>query len=165
MMQVADSTLGDVVTQITSALSLAVEGNNGTLNSSNTTTIAQQLSGILSQVVSLANTSYQGQYLFGGSQGSTQPFTLDASTTPATITYAGDTQVQFMSSPSGQQFQVNLPGSSAFGSASTGVLGALNQLVTDFTNNAPTATLTTDTSALTTALGQLSDHAARSTAP
>jgi flagellar hook-associated protein 3 FlgL len=156
LMQVTDSTLGDVVTQITSALSLAVEGNNGTVNASNTTTVAQQLSGILNQVVSLANTSYQGQYLFGGSQGSVQPFTLDTSTTPATITYAGDSQVQFATSPSGQKFQVNLPGSSVFGSGSSGVLGAINQLISDFTNNTPTASITTDTAALTTALGQLS---------
>jgi flagellar hook-associated protein 3 FlgL len=148
--------LGDVVTQITSALSIAVEGNNGTMNASNISTIAQQLSGILDQVVSLANTSYQGQYLFGGSQGSVKPFTLDTSTSPATITYAGDTQVQFVASSSGQQFQVNLPGSAVFGSASSGVLGALNQLVSDFTTNASSATITTDTGALTTALGQLS---------
>jgi flagellar hook-associated protein 3 FlgL len=157
-MQVADSTLGDVVTQITSALSYAVEGNNGTMNASNKATVAQQLSGILSQVVSLANTSYQGQYLFGGSQGSVQPFTLDTSTSPATITYTGDTQVQFVASPSGQQFQVNLPGSSVFGSGSSGVLGALNQLISDFTNSASTTTITTDTGALTTALNQLSSQ-------
>lgn len=155
-MQVADSTLGDVVSQITSALSLAVEGNNGTENSSNTATIAQQLSGILNQVVSLANTSYQGEYLFGGSQGSVQPFTLDASSSPATISYAGDNQVQFITTPTGQQLQVNIAGTSAFGSGSSGVLGALNQLIADFSGGASSASLTTDTAALTTALGQLS---------
>ena len=158
MMQVADSTLGDVVTQITNALSLAVEGSNGTQNSSNNTTVAQQISGILSQVVSLANTSYQGQYLFSGSQGSVQPFTLDTSTAPATVTYSGDTQVQFVETPSGQKLQVNLPGSTVFGSGSTGVLGALNQLVTDLTNGAPTASITADTNTLTTALHQMSDQ-------
>jgi flagellar hook-associated protein 3 FlgL len=158
LMQVADSTLGDVVTQITQALSLAVEGSNGTQNSSDNTSVAQQISGILNQVISLANTSYQGQYLFSGSQGAVQPFTLDSSTTPATITYSGDTQVQSVETPSGQKLQVNLPGVSVFGSGSTGVLGALNQLVTDLTNGASTARITTDTDSLTTALGQLSDQ-------
>jgi flagellar hook-associated protein 3 FlgL len=158
LMQVADSTLGDVVTQITQAISLAVEGSNGTQNSSDNTSVAQQISGILNQVISLANTSYQGQYLFSGSQGSVQPFTLDSSTTPATITYSGDTQVQSVETPSGQKLQVNLPGVSVFGSGSTGVLGALNQLVTDLTNGASTASITTDTDSLTTALGQLSDQ-------
>lgn len=158
-MQVADSALGEVVTQVTSALSLAVEGNNGGLSSSNTATIAQQLTGIRDEVLSLANTSYQGQYIFGGSQGSTQPFTLNTSTSPATVTYSGDSKLQFVSTPSGQQLQVNLVGSAVFGSGSSGVLGALNQLIADYTGTAAsTATLSTDTAALTTALGQVSDQ-------
>jgi len=158
MMQVADSTLGEVVTQVTSALSLAVEGSNRTLNSANTTTVTQQLSGIRDQVLSLANTSYQGQYLFGGSQGSVQPFALNTSTNPATTNYAGDTLLQYVETPSGQKIQVNLPGSSVFGSGSSGVLGALNQLIADFAGGASTASVTTDTAALTSALGQLSDQ-------
>jgi flagellar hook-associated protein 3 FlgL len=157
-MQVTDSTLGEVVTQITSALSNAVSGNNGTLNASNLATIAQTLSGIRDQVLSLANTSYQGQYLFGGSQGSAPPFTLDTSTTPATATYNGDSNVQYVETPSGQKIQVNLPGSAVFGAAGSGVLGALNQLISDFSGGATTATLTADTGALTTALGQLSSQ-------
>jgi flagellar hook-associated protein 3 FlgL len=157
-MQVTDSTLGEVVTQITSALSTAVSGNNGTLNASNLATIAQTLSGIRDQVLSLANTSYQGQYLFGGSQGSTPPFTLDTSTNPATAVYNGDSNVQFIATPSGQKIQVNLPGSAVFGSAGSGVLGALNQLISDFSGGATTAALTADTGALTTALGQLSSQ-------
>jgi flagellar hook-associated protein 3 FlgL len=141
LMQVTDSTLGDVVTQVTTALSVAVSGNNGTENASNIASIAQQLSGIRDQVLSLANTSYQGQYLFGGSQGSTPPFTLDTTTNPATAAYNGDTNVQYVETPSGQKIQVNLPGSSVFGSGSSGVLGALNQLIFDYSGDATTATL------------------------
>ena len=157
-MQVTDSTLGEVVTQITSALSTAVSGNNGTLNASNLASVAQTLSGIRDQVLSLANTSYQGQYLFGGSQGSAAPFTLDTSTTPATAIYNGDANVQYVETPSGQKIQVNLPGSAVFGAAGSGVLGALNQLISDFSSGATTASLTADTGALTTALGQLSSQ-------
>ena len=157
-MQVTDSTLGEVVTQITSALSTAVSGNNGTLNATDLASIAQTLSGIRDQVLSLANTSYQRQYLFGGSQGSAPPFTLDTSTTPATATYNGDSSVQYVETPSGQKIQVNLPGSAVFGAAGSGVLGALNQLISDFSSGATTASLTADTGALTTALGQLSSQ-------
>jgi flagellar hook-associated protein 3 FlgL len=157
-MQVTDSTLSEVVTQITSALSTAVSGNNGTLNASDLASVAQTLSGIRDQVLSLANTSYQGQYLFGGSQGSAPPFTLDTSTTPATATYNGDANVQYVETPSGQKIQVNLPGSAVFGAAGSGVLGALNQLISDFSSGATTAALTADTGALTTALGQLSSQ-------
>ena len=158
MMQVADSTLGDVVTQVNQALALAVEGSNGTQNAADNASVAQSLSGILSEVVSLANTSYQGQYLFSGSQGSVRPFTLNAAAVPPTATYAGDNNVQFIEVPGGQKLQINLPGSSVFGSGATGIVGALSQLIGDISSGAPTASITTDTAALTTALGQLSDQ-------
>jgi flagellar hook-associated protein 3 FlgL len=157
-LQVTDSTLGDVVTQVTSAISTAVSGNNGTLNAADIASVAQRLSGIRDQVLSLANTSYQGQYLFGGSQGSTRPFTLDTSTNPATANYTGDNNIQYVESPNGEKLQVNLPGSSVFGAAGSGVLGALNKLISDFSGGAVTGTITADTSALTTALGQLSSQ-------
>jgi flagellar hook-associated protein 3 FlgL len=157
-MQVADSTLGEVVSQVTSAISTAVAGNNGTLNASDIASIAQKLSGLRDQVLSLANASYQGQYLFGGSQGSGPPFSLDTSTNPATVNYNGDNSVQDVETPSGQKIQVNLPGASIFGTGNSGVLGALNQLISDFSSGASTATITRDTSALTTALGQLSSQ-------
>ena len=157
-LQVADSTLGDVVTQINQALSLAVEANNGTQNASNNASVAQALSGILTEVVSLANTSYQGQYLFSGSQGSVQPFTLNTAAVPPTATYAGDTNVQTVEVPGGQKLPINLPGSSVFGSGTTGIVGALSQLIGDISSGASTASLTTDTAALTTALGQLSNQ-------
>jgi flagellar hook-associated protein 3 FlgL len=157
LLQVADTTLGEVVKQLTSALSLAVQGNSGTLNASNLATVTQQLSGIRDQVLSLANTSYQGQYLFSGSQGSVQPFTLDTSTTPATTTYNGDASLQSVGTPNGQKIQVNLPGSDLFGGAS-GAFTALNQLIADLSGGAASAILTADTSALTTALGQVSNQ-------
>lgn len=156
MMQVADSTLGEVVSQLTSAISLSVSANNGTLSSSNLASTIQQLTGIRDQIVSLANTSYQGNYLFAGTQGSTAPFTLDTSTSPATVTYNGDTNLQYIETTSGQKLQTNLPGSSVFGSGTTGVLGALNQIISDLTSGASSTTLSADSSALSTALGQVS---------
>ena len=158
LLQVSDSTLGEVVTQLTSALSLAVQGNNGTQNAANNATIVQQLTGIRDQVLSLANTSYLGSSLFAGSQGSVKPFVLDTSTTPATVNYVGDTNVQYLETPTGQKIQVNLPGSSIFGTSPSGVFGALNQLIDDFSSGASTATITADTSTLTSSMGQLSQQ-------
>src|ERR1022692_4590999 len=73
-LQVADSTLGSVVSQLTQAISLATGANNGTMNASDVQSIGSQISGILNEVESLANTSYQGQYIFGGGQTSATPF-------------------------------------------------------------------------------------------
>jgi flagellar hook-associated protein 3 FlgL len=158
MLQVADSTLGEVVTQLTSALTLAVQGSNGTLNASNKSAVVQQLTGIRDQVLSLANTSYLGQYLFGGSQGSAAPFSLDTSTVPATTTYSGDTNVQSIETPSGQKIQTNVPGSAIFGGSGSGVLDALNHLIADIGSGSPTATITSDSSALNTSLAQVSSQ-------
>lgn len=156
-MQVADTTLGEIVTQLTSALSLAVEGNSDTLNPANRASIAQQMSGIRDQVLSLANTSYLGQYLFSGSQGSAPPFMLNTATTPATTTYNGDAKLQYVETPSGQKIQVNVPGSDVFGGA-TGAFAALNQLVADISNGASSATMASDTNALKNAISQASNH-------
>ncbi|MEO6817786.1 MAG: flagellin [Edaphobacter sp.] len=156
MMQVSDSTLGEVVSQLTSAVSLAISGNNGTANSANIASIEQQLTGIRDQILSLANTSYLGQSLFGGSQGSVKPFALDTSTSPATTSYVGDTSANYVETPSGQKIQTNLAGSDVFGSGTTGVFGALNQLIADFSGSTASATAATDTGTLSAALKNVS---------
>jgi flagellar hook-associated protein 3 FlgL len=46
MLQVTDSALGSVVTQLNQALSLADQANNGTLNSSDLKAISNQIAGI-----------------------------------------------------------------------------------------------------------------------
>src|SRR6202789_4244907 len=45
-LQVADSTLGSVVTQLTQAISLATSANNGTMNASDVQAVGSQISGI-----------------------------------------------------------------------------------------------------------------------
>ena len=156
-MQVADTALGSVVTQVTSAISLATEGANGTLNASNLQSIANQISGIRDEVVSLANSSYQGQYLFAGSKSQTQPFALGTGTPPAVI-YSGDTTLSYTMTPNGQQIQMNLPGSALFGSGSTGVIAALNNLINDFNTGASSATVTTDIASLTSGMSTVTQQ-------
>ena len=158
MLQVTDSTLAEVVTQLTSGVALSVQGNGGTLSATNLATIGQQLTSIRDQVLSLANTSYLGNYLFSGSQGSVKPFTVNSTTTPATTSYAGDSAVQFIQTPSGQQIQTNLPGTAIFGTGSTGVFAALNNLIADFSSGTVGASAASDSAALTSALSQVTSQ-------
>jgi flagellar hook-associated protein 3 FlgL len=150
--QVTDSALGEVVTQLTQAISLGIEGANDTSNADNRSTIAGQISSIQDQVLSLANTSYLGQYVFAGSQGTTKPYTQDTSTTPATTTYNGDSAIQYTTTPTGQKIQTNLTGSSVFGASGANVFTALNTLAADLSGGASSATLQADTAAVSTAL-------------
>jgi flagellar hook-associated protein 3 FlgL len=158
VLQATDSTLGEVVTQLTTAVSLAVQGSNGTLNASNLSSIAQQLTGIRDEVLALANSSYLGKHLFGGSQGSVVPFSVNTSTIPATAAYAGDNAVQSTETPTGQKIQVSLPGAAIFGDGNGGVFAALNELIAKFSSGASGAGAVADTSALTDALSHVSSQ-------
>jgi flagellar hook-associated protein 3 FlgL len=159
-LQVADSTLGSVVSQLTQAISLATQANNGTENASDVKSISNQISGILDEVQSLANTSYQGQYIFSGGQTSTTPFTTSNATSPGVTTYNGDSDINYLVTPNGQKIQLNVPGSQIFlGAGANSVFGALNSLVADYASGTvDTAQAVSDTTALNTALGYVSQQ-------
>jgi flagellar hook-associated protein 3 FlgL len=159
-LQVADSTLGSVVSQLTQAVSLATSANNGTMNASDVKSIANQISGILNEVQSLANTSYQGQYIFAGGQTSTLPFTTSNATSPGTTTYNGDNDVNNLETPDGQKIQLNVPGNQVFSAAGTNsVFAALNNLIADYSSGTVNTTqAVNDTQALGTALNYVSQQ-------
>ena len=158
-LQVADSALGSVVTELTSAITLATSANNGTMNSSNVKSIGNQISGITDEIMTLANSSYQGQYIFAGGQTSTVPFTT-TNTVPAVTTYNGDSNVDYIETPAGQKIQLNVPGSDIFlGSGTNSVFGALNALVADYSSGTvDTTQAVADTTALNTALNYVSQQ-------
>jgi len=158
-LQVADSALGGVVTQLTQAISLATSGNNGTLNADNLKSISSQIAGIRDEVVALANTSYQGNYIFAGSQTTSAPFSVSTVTTPATATYGGDSVVNYLETPNGQKIQLNVPGDQIFSAPGVNnVLGVLNQLVADFATGVPAGTSVSDTVGLNSALNYVSQQ-------
>ena len=157
-LQVTDSALGGVVSQLTQAISLATSANNGTLNSSDLKSISNQLAGIRDEVVALANTSYQGQFIFAGSQTGTVPFGV-SNTSPAVATYNGDENVNFLVTPNGQRIQLNVPGDQIFmAGGGNDVLGTLNRLVADFASGTASSTAVADTTALSTALNYVSQQ-------
>lgn len=155
---VADSALGSVVTQLNQAISLATSANNGTKNASDVKAIANQLAGILREVESLANSNYQGQYIFAGGKTTTQPFSTSSSTTPGVTTYYGDGNVNYLVTPNGQRIQLNVPGDQIF-VGSGGVFGVLNSLIADFSTGTVNPSQTAqDTEALTSALNYVSQQ-------
>jgi flagellar hook-associated protein 3 FlgL len=159
-LQVADSTLGSVVSELTQAISLATSANNGTMNSSDVKSIGNQISGILNEVQSLANTNYQGQYIFAGGQTSTSPFTTSTASSPAVTTYQGDEDMNYLETPNGQKIQLNVPGSQIFlSSGANSVFGALNSLVADYSSGTVnTEQAVSDTEALGTAMNYVSQQ-------
>jgi flagellar hook-associated protein 3 FlgL len=125
----ADSTLSSVITELTQAISLGVEGSTGTQSTSDSQAIAQQVSGIKDQIFALANTTFQGVYLFGGTATSSAPFVEDPSSSTG-VQYAGNDQTNQIQIGEGQQVATSVSGDQLFGSGATGVFGSLQTLIT-----------------------------------
>lgn len=157
-LQVADSALGQVVAQLNQAISVATRANNGTQNASDLKSAANQLAGIRAEILALANSNYQGQYIFAGGQANTTPFSLSNATSPATVTYQGDQDVNAIVTPNGQQIQLNLPGDQIF-LGSSNVFAALNSLIAQYSSATPdTAQAVKDTTSLGSALNFVSEQ-------
>ena len=65
-MQSGDQALSQIQSDLSTAESLATQANAGTVTTSNLQDMSQQASSILSDVASLFNTQYAGQYIFSG---------------------------------------------------------------------------------------------------
>jgi flagellar hook-associated protein 3 FlgL len=126
--QVADSTLDDVVTALTRAISIGTEGANGTLNAGDRQAIASEVQGLITQTLGLANTTYQGTYIFAGTAVNTQPFVQNATT--GVVTYAGNNDTTSVELSNGNSIGANLPGAQLFQNPAGSAFQSLQDLNT-----------------------------------
>lgn len=136
-----DGSMSSLTTLIDNATSLATEAANGTYSDTNLDNIKVQMDQIIQSVVDLANTNYNGTYIFSGTATSTKPYitTTDPVTGKITgITYngtpsTGDYQ-RYTTISDGISIAINTTGDQVFGSydstdptppATSGLLGTL----------------------------------------
>lgn len=151
VVQSASSALSSVVSSLTSAVSLGTEGANGTTSQANLQSLATQVQSILSDVISDANTSVEGSYIFGGTATSAAPYSADSSSATG-YSYNGNNNSNQVAIGDNLKIQVGLPGSQIFSNASNNVIGALSSLVSAL-QSGDTSTISTATSAVTSAIG------------
>lgn len=138
-LSVAGSSLNTVVESLSQAISLATEGATGTLSASQRQALGEQVANLQQQVMEAANQSYEGVYLFGGTNSTTAPYVADASS-PSGVSYVGNNNTNSVTLGPGQDIQVNLPGSQIFNSGGADVFQALHDLANALnTNNASAA--------------------------
>jgi flagellar hook-associated protein 3 FlgL len=112
-----DNALTQVQTQLQSLRDLALEANSGILSNSNLSAIATQAVQIQNSLLSLANTTNgNGEYIFGGFDAQTQPFTLSATG----ATYNGDQGQRQVQIAAGQTVADGDNGDSVFNQIKTG---------------------------------------------
>ena len=137
-MQSADSTLSSVITALQRAISLGVEGANGTLSDANRSAIATEVTGIRAQLINMANLSYQGSYVFAGTAIQTTPYVLDG-TSPSGVRYAGNDLSNNVTVGNHFALQSNLPGSQLFTAPGTDMFQAMQDLLTNLQSGDTTA--------------------------
>jgi len=116
-----DNTLSSVANWLNSAISIATQGADGSVNTSEMTTLGGQVQSILTQVIGAGNTQYSGAYLFGGSQTNGAPFDSSGN-------YTGDANNTFSTFSDGTKIQSTFDGQAFLGDAATGAIGALTAL-------------------------------------
>lgn len=132
-LQTADSTLSSVVTALQRAISLGVQGANGTLSSADRSDVATELTGIQQQLISLANTSYQGEFIFSGTS-TTQPF-VASSSNPSGVSYQGNNGVNNVQVGVNYSLAVNQPGSQVFNAPGADVFQSISDLINALNTN------------------------------
>jgi flagellar hook-associated protein 3 FlgL len=127
-LQNADAALNSVTGALQQAISLGVEAANGTENATDRAAIAVQARGIQSQLVSLANLSYQSQFVFAGTASQTAPYVLDP-TSVSGVDYQGNTGVNTVTVGNFYHLQTNLPGSQIFSNPGNSVFQSIQDLI------------------------------------
>lgn len=123
-----DGVLQSLQSITSQASEIATSGGNATNSQSSLNNYADQVNELINQVVAAANTKdpATGQYLFGGTAGTTAPFTTttDASGNVTAVTYNGNSNVNQTEIGANLKISVGVPG------VNTGASGARG-LITD----------------------------------
>ncbi len=155
----ADNALQGGVTILQQLQSLVTEGaNTGSNSSASLSAIATQVAGLKQQMVGVANSSYLGRPVFGGTTTNTVAYATDPTT--GAVTYQGDTGQVMRTVGANTQVQVNVNASDAFGTPSTStttgndVFTMFDKITNDLTNNP--GNLSSDITAVQTSLARMS---------
>jgi flagellar hook-associated protein 3 FlgL len=145
-MENADSALNSIVTSLQQAITLGTEGANGTVNAADRQAIATQVQGIQSQLLSLANLTYQGSYVFAGTATQAAPYVLDPSSSSG-VTYQGNSGVNTVTLGNDFSLQTNLPGSALFSASGTDMFQSIQNLITSLDSGTGIGTAVNEISA------------------
>jgi len=107
-LQVADSTLDGVQQEAERIRSLGLLADT---NSDTSSISTEEIDGLRDQLVSYANTTYDGQFIFAGSQTDSAAFVKAGD---GTVTYAGDSQLMKLQVGNVTTLQTQVPGDQVF---------------------------------------------------
>ncbi len=107
----ANSALDSAQDLIGQIRALAVQGLSATIDGTGRDGIAHQIESLKASLVDVANTSFDGKYLFGGTVSNSKPFAVNAN---KTVTYRGNDELHSVILGLGVEVPINVPGSDVF---------------------------------------------------
>jgi flagellar hook-associated protein 3 FlgL len=153
--QTADQSLQSAGTLLNQVSTLASEGLGLNGTATTRTSLAQQASSILQQLVSVANTSVEGQYLFSGDNSAAPSYQYDATTGTATRLQVS-TATRHVQDGSGGTFAAGLTANQIFDSRDASDTPIAGQNVFQAVSDVISALSSNSTTSLQTALNNLS---------
>ena len=150
----AESALENATQLLEQVGSLAAQGASTTVSASERAGLSEQVTQILSELVSSANTSYEGQYVFSGDETSSPPYQLDSSSPTGVDQLVTAPAPRLIQDATGVTFAVSLTAQQIFDARdSTGAPDANNVFLA--VNNLATALAANDQAGITAAIGSL----------
>jgi flagellar hook-associated protein 3 FlgL len=120
-LQSTEGALTSATNAINTAISIATQGADGSVNTSQMQSLGQEVGGLLNQVITAADFQYSGAYVFGGNQSLTAPYNSAGA-------YSGSTSTNTFTFANGGTVHLNFNGQAIFGDNTSGVIGALVSL-------------------------------------
>jgi flagellar hook-associated protein 3 FlgL len=107
--------------------------NTGSGDQTARDTIAVEVSNLKQEMLSVANTSYQGRPIFGGTTPNSAAYVQDPNT--GVVTYQGDNGAVTRTVGLNAQVKVNVDASQAFGAGATDVFAMFDKINSDLASN------------------------------
>jgi len=132
-----ESVLSNAVTLIERAQTLGAQGASDIVDANTRQDLANELGSVLQQLVSTANTTVEGRYIFSGDSDQTAPYSIDMTQTYPVSTYQGSPSTRVIQGPDGSTFAIAQTAQQIFDSnnAQQNVFVSINSLRQALLNN------------------------------
>jgi flagellar hook-associated protein 3 FlgL len=110
----ADQAIGTGISLLQNAETFAAQGDNTGSTAATNQTLAIQVENIQQQLVSIANTTVQGRYIFGGDQDGSAPYQYDASSATGVDSLTAQVSSRVIVDPQGQSVYQGLTAQQIF---------------------------------------------------
>ena len=117
----SETCLGTVSDILNRARELAIYGANGNLTAEDRLTFASEVDELINETLEVANSNYEGRYIFGGYQTAAPPFERAGDV----VTYVGDGGLMNWEVARGVTLTVNVPGDELFQNGVGNIFDAL----------------------------------------